>query len=347
MPIDPRDITAVQEGPQITDDRKCSACDYSLKGLRVGMRCPECGQPIHNVTATGRENLTDAPIGYLKSLRFGFALLFWGFVGTTVGMIMAGTTGQVGFRIGAIACTLIWWLGVFITTEPRRRLHVPSDVANRENRRIRLIVRITQGGWTLAMGLRLLVTKSLIPGGWMTVGAEWTAWGVSIVAMASLVALLILLMDFAYWSSNTELADRLRLAAWGLGSLGMIVMSWRGIEAVGQNTSGIIALPFVFIHLLMPIILGTFFLVEIVFLVCLFQLWNSSRWAVRNWAEARAKEQRQRDKADRHARRAAVAIPAEPVRLARHIAPGPLADPAPIEALPPKGDDADPYDLAP
>ncbi len=338
----------MHEGPLVPEDRTCASCNYSLKGLRVGMRCPECGQPILRVAAGGRESLTDAPIGYLKNLRFGFALLFWGFLGTTASLLVAGATGEIGLRIAALILTLVWWLGVFIVSEPRKRAHVSGEVANRENRRLRLIVRIAQGGWTIALGLRLILSAGLIPGGWMTISAHWGAWAVSVIAMASLVPLLILLMDFAHWSSNTELAERLRLAAWGLGSLGVLVMSWQGVIAIAQNTSGIIALPFVMIQLLMPFVLGTFLLVEIVFLVCLYQLWDSARWAVRNWAEARAKEKRQRDKAEQIAQRAAAAdVPTEVAQLSRKIAPGPMADPAPIELAPRRADGGDPYDVAP
>ena len=96
MPIDPRDITPVQEGPQITEDRKCSACDYSLQGLHIGMRCPECGQPIRQVGGEARESLTDAPIGYLKGARFGFGLLFWSLLAISAYIVAFGGSGKPG-----------------------------------------------------------------------------------------------------------------------------------------------------------------------------------------------------------------------------------------------------------
>ena len=166
----------------------------------------------------------------------------------------------------------------------------------------------------------------------------------SLVAGIGLIGLILQLMDFAHWTSNTGLVERLRLSAWGLGISTPLVLLWPGFYAITQNEAG--GTNAMVSVMLVPVLFMAFFAFLGVFLLCLYQLWDSSRWAVQNWAEARAKEQRQRDKAERIARRPVVPIPENPEPLSRQIAPGPMADPAPFEASP-NSDDVKPYDLAP
>src|SRR4051812_38842205 len=80
MPIDPRELVGAKPGFQegITTDRLCGKCGYNLKGLPGGGRCPECGRPIARRTRGAKrftDNLTDAPLFYLKALATGGILL--------------------------------------------------------------------------------------------------------------------------------------------------------------------------------------------------------------------------------------------------------------------------------
>ena len=63
-------------GEVITEDRLCRKCNYSLKGLHAGGMCPECGTPIPRPKprVLGGDNLSDAPVGYLRTLSFGLGL---------------------------------------------------------------------------------------------------------------------------------------------------------------------------------------------------------------------------------------------------------------------------------
>ncbi len=331
-PVDPRELgqPGGGDGPLILSDRTCPVCEYNLKGLSVGMRCPECGQPIRLLRGTLQENFADAPISYLKNLRFGSGLAFAGFVGSVVLALAYRGAGGWMLASGALAMGVVWWLGVWIISEPRRW----SDAqirSSHERRWLRLLSRTTQAGWVLWTGVHIaqeLVTKPS-PGTAMLL--EVSAWTLSTVALLGLIPLFMLLRDLAHWTSNSDLADHLSLCAWGVGTVGIIVLSSPLIEAVGTRLSGVLALPFAILLLLMPIWTGLFLLVEILIGACLFQLWTTSRWAVRNWAAARAREQRQRKREERSLQDlegspASTASVADAVPLAGDLSPGPLAD---------------------
>jgi len=274
-------------------------CEYNLKGLSIGMRCPECGHPISVKGSSGQSGFTEAPIGYLKNLRFGLSLMFWGFLGTTIAMISIGLGGGVPIRVVAIGTTLVWWAGVYIATEAKPGSGAVTGITRKRNTWVRWIARGTQGGWAIANVLRLWATISL-PAGTTSFNAAMISAGIlSVIAMGGVVVLLYVLGDLAYWMSDSDLSERMNLTAWGLGSLGVLVLAWPMISPLVQNTRGIIALPFTIIGLLFPWLLIGYLIVEILFLVCLYQMWTISRWAVRNWAEARARDRRVMDRAER------------------------------------------------
>lgn len=330
----------------ILTDRMCPVCEYNLRGLRVGMRCPECGHPIKSISAVLNENFTDAPIGYLKSLRFAFAMMLGGFLGTTLSVLVVSEFSQIAARGAALACAGAWWLGVYIATEPRRRSDAPAGASAGERRVLRVVNRTTQGGWLVWLLIQMLMISKMTPGTPAHTAALVAATVVSLGALAGLVPLLIHLTDFAHWSGNSELADRLRLCAWGLGIFGSIQLLAPAIGAVAQVTSGIFALPFAMLILVMPFTLFLFLASEVLFLVCLFQLWHSARWAVRNWASAREKERRQRERADRMAAAALATPVVEAATLSDTIGPGPMSRQPTVERSTP-GRALDPYELDP
>lgn len=345
-PVDPRELASTAGGAVILTDRACPVCEYNLRGLRVGMRCPECGHPVKSISAVLEENFTDAPIGYLKSLRFAFALMLGGFLGTTLSILIVSEFSQLAARGAALGCAGAWWLGVYIATEPRRRSDAPAGASANERRVLRAVNRATQGGWVVWLLIQILISTRLTAGTTPHTVAMVAATVVSLVALVGLVPLLIHLMDFAHWSGNSELADRLRLCAWGLGIFGSLQLLTPAIGAAAQVTSGILALPFAMLILVLPFTLFLFLASEVLFLVCLFQLWHSARWAVRNWASAREKERRQRERAERIAASAAVAPLAEPVSLSDSIMPGPMSPRPSVERSGPARP-LDPYDLEP
>jgi hypothetical protein len=57
---------------QITEDFPCSRCNYNLRGLKTGDRCPECGARIRRTTAAWQSaHVEQIPAATLKFLRLG------------------------------------------------------------------------------------------------------------------------------------------------------------------------------------------------------------------------------------------------------------------------------------
>ncbi len=347
-PVDPRELgePAGADGPVILSDRTCPVCEYNLKGLSVGMRCPECGQPIRPLHGAMHENFAHAPIAYLKNLRFGFGLMFAGFLGSVVLALAYRGVGGWILASGALATGVLWWLGVWIVTEPRRWSEAQIR-SSHEHRWLRLLSRTTQAGWALWTAIHVAQELLSNPSPGTVMVLKVSAWTLSTCALLGLIPLFILLRDIAHWTSNSELGERLVLSAWGVGTVGLIVLSSPLIGGIGARLSGVLALPFAIVLLLMPIWMGLFLLVEILIGVCLFQLWSTSRWAVRNWAAARDRERRQRAREERRLKdlEASPALHAsmdEAVPLADDLSPGPLSGGRRVSAT----ETVEPYPLA-
>ena len=84
-------------GPIITDDHQCRMCDYNVRTLRVGARCPECGERI----------LPPKQASQLRESRQSFRFELWIGIVFTVGLI-----GSVVFfgSSGAGWFTGIWFI---------------------------------------------------------------------------------------------------------------------------------------------------------------------------------------------------------------------------------------------
>jgi len=76
MAIDPRELDHMPKaGVALPEGRKCGNCGYDLTGLMSGGKCPECGTTITPPKSKRlADNLTDAPLGYLKRLAGAQAL---------------------------------------------------------------------------------------------------------------------------------------------------------------------------------------------------------------------------------------------------------------------------------
>jgi hypothetical protein len=60
-------------GPTVVEDLPCSGCGYSLRGLGVDQKCPECGRAI--ALSIRGERLWFAPTSYVASLHRGLSIL--------------------------------------------------------------------------------------------------------------------------------------------------------------------------------------------------------------------------------------------------------------------------------
>jgi hypothetical protein len=205
-------------GEVVTDDRTCRKCDYELKGLPSGASCPECGTPIH-ARKTSRlpsgDNLTDAPIKYLKQLSFSLAMLAMSAILIGLGLTMVRSssawTAPAVFSVAA----LMWILSVWMVTA--RRPIQDSTVTDKtlDNRLWLLIVRLTQSLWFIASGFAWLH--------WVATDQAWT----NLIGLASVSHVVLVMLSFgasvlvlaylssiAEWAGDLSLAGRLRGSGW-------------------------------------------------------------------------------------------------------------------------------------
>lgn len=336
-PVDPsilrRYARADQQPPEIGS---CGACGYDLAGLGGVDRCPECGTIIEaslgvpgdpasrrQRLATG-DTISAAPIAYLRTLLAGFALLAlslpviqvslfllrWGLADLTVGAAMLIVSG------------LVWWLGVWIVTGPRRSTLVPIEQRLAEHRKLRLANRIIQGLWLLA-GVMVLVVVAYGGTSLETLGR--VLFNVFLLgATFGLAALCEQLRAIALWTGDDELGERLNFAAWGVAGCGAWILVAPFIAAIAGPAAVLIGFSAVAASVL-------FLFANLVLIYCLYKFVPMLRWAIVNWAELQHRNQR---RADRYAARQEGQPEPPPVARPRPVArydesPIPLAEPDP------------------
>ncbi|MCB9846352.1 MAG: hypothetical protein H6811_10260 [Phycisphaeraceae bacterium] len=334
MPIDPRELGHLKGPTVIEDDRPCGVCDYNLKGLTVGAACPECGTTIRGKGGRAIDRISDAPIGYLKNLRFGLWLLVVGMLASTASLFVfrfRETWMSAGASVVAAAA---WWVGVIIATEPRKTPNRDPRLMRRERRILRRINRITQAGWLAASVLMLIY--SAVGGFSARVDLIFglAALCFNIVALAGLITLCVHLSDLAHWASQDELTDRLHLAAWGIGVFGSLLLI-TPFAAVMPKFIAVLLIPAIMAYGL--IFLG-FVISEILVLVSVLNLLRTVIWTIRHWAQVRDTDARKGPSAPT-VRRAW----SEPVALRTKPLPGAVPPPPP----PPPTQEFNPYELEP
>src|SRR5882672_2396942 len=109
MPTRTSHSSTVGAGELMPVDALCAKCSYSLRGLRGGGRCPECGTPF----AGGRrrkyfnDTMTDAPVHYLRVLAAGCWMLALGGVVSSI-CLWAGMPSRVIPLSGAAVAACVW-----------------------------------------------------------------------------------------------------------------------------------------------------------------------------------------------------------------------------------------------
>lgn len=345
MPIDPREIRPQKSKlfEVIETDRLCRRCRYNLKGLPLGGKCPECGAPIGAARRGKRftDNLTDAPIAYLKTLAFGLVLLAIFSIASTFAFYFLGLNPSLVWA-GVAAFTAVgWWIGVYIATAPRQTAEDAPRDGVLDSGWLRIANRSIQASWILAVVFWVLVLR-LPPGSMAHTAAWYTQYALQLIGLFGLVPFAVQLSSLSDWAGDTSLSERFRVVAWAMAVCGVGVVGSKLSVGAGGVLSGLLFLAAVWGTGLQSVI-------QLVFLYSLFQLANNAIWAVRNSNTAYEVNRRLQERRDKHAMELAERTAAA-IALQEHGPPPKRTDTRPLygenKMERPKGG-VDPYAVEP
>lgn len=302
MPIDPRELanfTAADE--VIAFDRPCPKCDYNLRGLRFGGRCPECGHPIQRGRGSTRfaDNLTDAPLAYLRTLRAGFGLMALGSLAGVAAFLTLPLAPSEAVRAALYAVVFVasmaWWAGLYLVTAPRPldRETIPDAIL--ESAALAAASRWGQASWVLAAVALAGAGYASAPFGF---GFAVAAAALAFVGLLGLVPLAVRLSSLADWAGDTGLGNRLRTAACGIAFGGTLFAIGQLAGLTGWAPAGVL-------RLLGMLMFWLAVLGYLLFLVSVLQLAHMAVWAIRNAVNAMETTLRIADRRARHEARIA------------------------------------------
>lgn len=288
---------------EIEDSRPCHKCGYDLRGLNESASCPECGAPIRSRRSRSRfaDNLTDAPLEYLRWLTLGFLLMS---VSILVGSITVAyqlfARGGVPLIPPAVAhgltlvAALAWLPGVWITTRRRPIGEHTTHDPILDHARLRSVIRWLQLAAPVSAAMAITSAYVPLPGSVpvFMIGAA-VLGAVSLLAMVPLCVYLSSLTD---WAGDSGIGERLRGAAWALAIFGpvtagsIVLSSVAGVFKIAAGWGAIF------------IVIGA-----ALFSWSILQLAGLSQWAVRNHIsgaerDSRMAERERRERMEREER---------------------------------------------
>jgi hypothetical protein len=202
--------------PPVLKDRACRRCGYNLKGLPGGSVCPECGTPFTAATIQGRfnDNLTDAPLEYLRSLRGGLLILAGSVVLAIAGLISSFFLGFDAIAGAALLTGVLWVTGVWLTTSSRPLDDSFAPDAVLDSAQLRTSCRVLQmgtlvgalmfsAGWVLLQSPT--ASQALVSS--LVVGAA-IFYGIAILALIPFGVYLSAMSD---WAGHDKLGTQFRV----------------------------------------------------------------------------------------------------------------------------------------
>mgnify|MGYP000520360460 CR=1 FL=1 len=286
----------------ILDERACIGCGYSLKGLRLGGKCPECGLAIKGKKRAPRytDQLVHAPMEWLDIFAIGALLMFFAATAALMMIITLLFVRNIPVLVVLGGITIGWAAGVWLSTRPRPVMPTTTVNVLQEWRVLRIAARITQLFWPLTVLLALFSiwvynTTLSTPALYAAIALAGLSLTIAVGGLAPTCALLAHLAD---WAEDSSLAQSLRGCAWTVGFCGLVISlavlnAYTGL--LGRAMGGVLAV----------FLIAMVFMPPAYFLICLFRIQSMARWAVWNHVAAEAKLDRFRASAQAAAQKSA------------------------------------------
>lgn len=240
---------AADETQPVENDLACASCGYNLRGLTLGMRCPECGAEVSR-SARG-DLLRFADPDWVGKLASGTSLMRWGIVASMLlglvgslavgGLAVAGGYSQrslfllVGM-VTLIGQVMLLWAAFLITTqEPRVSLQEGTVTARRVVRYCAVLSFVGQ-----FLQLAAPVTAKAVFMALLTLGGM----GLTLAGIVGFFAQFVFFRRFALRVPDARLADSTRTVMWGFViSYAVVVIAGliaaiSGIAAAGASPAG-------------------------------------------------------------------------------------------------------------
>lgn len=268
-------------GP-VESDRKCTECGYSLRGLRHGSLCPECGHPIVLRRIASSDPLTDLPLEYVRRLARGMWAMSVGcvmvmIIGPILALQLGGPAPAAVLLVGATA--FVW--GCWAATTPR------PGFEEGQMRRWGLVWWVRMLGPVACIPTAALAVISAIP----SVAAAPLFLGIAVAGaiagfltfLAAMTCLSVVMARLAADLGDQALEQTFVNLSWAFGIAGPL-----STPGAAQFIPG----PCLLVYLA-PLVYGV---AQIWFMVTVWRLAHSASWAVRYRTHAAGRDDRLRDR---------------------------------------------------
>jgi hypothetical protein len=195
-------------------DRDCPGCGYNLRGLRYGVKCPECGMISTRAVSAIDDPLSVAPTRViLVFIRGCWAASI--IIALAVGLIVAPRFPgwNVGYSRWGLFALAMLWVGAVMWLTPAFAL--PQAAARGFSRRSRLrkATRWLQFAWPIAAGMKLLLHEFSLSA--PDAALAQTVFGASALAgLVGVILLAIMLERLAEWARDDRAQNLFNWTIW-------------------------------------------------------------------------------------------------------------------------------------
>lgn len=220
-------LAAKQPAPIIDVDRECHGCGYNLRGLRLGVKCPECGLPSVIV------NKSDDPLS-LMPMRVILAIVRGCWVAAIcvaamVGAVLADRTGAIKHEIAMaiLAGLSVLWLGAVRWLTPAFAIPQAISRGFGPRSRVRRAARLLQIGWIVGTGCALLLGLQSNPKAFTAGLLSLGQWLGLMTGLAGLVVLSVLMERLSEWARDE---DAQRMFNWAMWSWPLALLLYGAVQ---------------------------------------------------------------------------------------------------------------------